>query len=103
SRGTLGLVFAAILAVTLVLGVMRKDEGGRRKDEKNTRGFHFSSFILPPSSFPRGLIGPAVALGATGIFVVLGESSRRAVSPTVAVAQFVDAVPGAEEVAVHGL
>jgi serine/threonine protein kinase/tetratricopeptide (TPR) repeat protein len=30
---------------------LRKDEGGRMKDEKKTRTGAFSSFILPPSSF----------------------------------------------------
>jgi hypothetical protein len=50
-----------------------------------------------------GWLGPAAALGAAAVLATLGESSRRASPPTLAVAQFVNAVPGADEAAVHGL
>jgi hypothetical protein len=50
-----------------------------------------------------GWTGPLLALAAAGVFVVLGETSRRAVAPTVAVAQVIDADPGTPEAAVHGL
>jgi hypothetical protein len=49
-----------------------------------------------------GWIGSALALGAAGVFVALGERSRGAVPPTVAVAQIVDAVPGQDEVQATG-
>lgn len=47
-------------------------------------------------------LGPALALGATGIFVGLGAQSRNAVPPTVALAQLVDAAPGLAEVETGG-
>lgn len=50
-----------------------------------------------------GWLGPALALGAAGVFVALGEMSRNAVPPTVAVAQLVTAVPGVEEAQASGL
>jgi hypothetical protein len=50
-----------------------------------------------------GWLAPAAAVGAAAIFVVLGEGSRRAVPPTVAVAEIVDAVPGSGELAASGL
>lgn len=81
-RGTVGLVFAAFLAVTLALGAALRRS---RRPE-----------LL-------GWVGPAAALGAAGAFLALGEASRRAAPPTVAVAQVVDAVPGTAEVPVHGL
>jgi hypothetical protein len=49
-----------------------------------------------------GWLGPTLALGATGSFVGLGELSRGAVPPTVAMAQIVDAVPGLDEVQTTG-
>jgi hypothetical protein len=49
-----------------------------------------------------GWLGPALALGAAGFFVGLGELSRGAVPPSVAVAQVVDAVPGLDEVQTRG-
>jgi hypothetical protein len=49
-----------------------------------------------------GWLGPVLALGATAVFVVLGERSRGAVPPTVAVVQVVDAVPGLDEVQTSG-
>lgn len=50
-----------------------------------------------------GWVGPGLALGAAGVFVALGLSSRGAVPPTVAVAQVVDAVPGLDEVQASGV
>jgi hypothetical protein len=49
-----------------------------------------------------GWLAPAVALGATGVFLLLGGASRRT-PPTVAVAEVVDAISGRAEVVVHGL
>lgn len=49
-----------------------------------------------------GWLGPALALAAAGVFVALGERSRGAVPPTVAVAQVVDAEPGQDEVQATG-
>lgn len=49
-----------------------------------------------------GWLAPALALGAAGVFVGMGELSRSAVPPTVAVAQIVDAVPGLNEVQTTG-
>jgi hypothetical protein len=82
SRGTAALVFAAFLLIALALVLVLRRS---RRSE-----------LL-------GWMGPALALGAAGTFVLLGETSRRAVAPTVAVAQIVDADPGAPEAAVHGL
>jgi CheY-like chemotaxis protein len=45
--------------------VIRKDEGGRMKAEKD-RSSAASSFILHPSSFGKGLIDPRVVLAACG-------------------------------------
>jgi hypothetical protein len=50
-----------------------------------------------------GWAGPVLALGAAGLFVLLGAASRSAVPPTVAAAQLVDAVPGVAEAHVSGL
>jgi hypothetical protein len=82
NRGTVAAVFGSFLALMLGLGL-----------------------VLRRSRRPEllGWLGPAAALGATAVFLVLGLSSRRAVPPTVAVAQVVDAVPGTDEAAVHGL
>jgi hypothetical protein len=62
-------------------------------------------FALRRSSRPEllGWLGPAAALGAAGVFLLLGEFSRRSVPPTVAVGQIVNAVPGKDEAAVRGL
>jgi hypothetical protein len=49
-----------------------------------------------------GWLGPALALGAAGVFILLGELSRGAVPPTLAVAQVVDAVPGIDELQTNG-
>jgi hypothetical protein len=50
-----------------------------------------------------GWLGPVLALGAAGVFVGLGQLSRGAVPPTLAVAQIVDAVPGVDEVQTSGV
>jgi hypothetical protein len=80
-RGTVVLVFGAALLAAVGAGVALR--GVRRRE------------LI-------GWLGPAAALGATAAFVVLGEISRRAVPPTVAAAQVVQAVPG-KEAAVHGV
>jgi hypothetical protein len=82
SRGTVGLICGAFLAVALALGVALRR--WRRPE------------LL-------GWLGPAAALAATAAFLVLGEASRRAAPPTLAVAQVADAVPGTNEAAVQGL
>jgi CheY-like chemotaxis protein len=46
--------------------VIRKDEGGRMKDEKQGRPASDSSFILHPSSFRKDLLDPPVLLAACG-------------------------------------
>ncbi|MBI1915571.1 MAG: hypothetical protein HYS12_12685 [Planctomycetes bacterium] len=81
-RGTVGLVFAAFLLATLALGLLLRRS---RRPE-----------LL-------GWLAPAAALGAAGVLVLLGELSRRAVPPTVATAQVVNAVSGTSEAEVHGL
>jgi hypothetical protein len=80
-RGTVVLVFGAFLLGALALGLALRRS---RRPE-----------LL-------GWLAPAAALGAAATFVVLGEASRRAVPPTVAVAQVVEAVPGLPEAPVHG-
>lgn len=82
SRGTAVLIFGAALGAWLVLGL-----------------------LLRKLSRPEllGWLGPTAAVGATVVFLVLGERSRRAVPPTVAVAQIVEPVSGKDEMAVHGL
>ena len=50
-----------------------------------------------------GGLGPAAAVMAAGLFLVLGEASRQAVPPTIAVAELVDPVLGTGEAAVNGL
>ena len=46
--------------------VVRKDEGGRMKDEKEKNRASDSSFILHPSSFGEGLLDQQVLLAACG-------------------------------------
>jgi hypothetical protein len=82
SRGSVGLIFGAFLAATLALGI-----GLRRSRRPELLGW----------------LAPAAALAATAAFLALGESSRRAAAPTVAVAQVVEAVPGMPEAELHGL
>jgi hypothetical protein len=81
-RSTVMLTFGAFLSAGLALGI-----------------------ALRRSSRPEllGWLGPAAALGTTGVFLLLGESSRRSAPPTVAVGQIVDAVEGQDEAAVRGL
>jgi hypothetical protein len=50
-----------------------------------------------------GWLAPAAALGASGILFMLGESSHRAVAPTLAVAQIVHPAAGTNEAGAHGL
>jgi hypothetical protein len=81
-RGTMGLVFGGFLLAALALGA-----------------------VLRRSRRPEwaGWLGPIAAVGAAGVFLVLGGLSRRAAPATLAVAQVVDVVPGTEEAAVRGM
>src|SRR5207249_3784145 len=63
-RGTVGLIFGALLLVTLI-GLVSLSPDVR---------FSLSSLTRPEL---LGWLGPAAALAATVIFVALGESSRR--------------------------
>jgi hypothetical protein len=81
-RGTVAVVSAAFLLGVLALAVVLRRLGR-------------AALLL--------WLGPATALGAAAAFVVLGESSRRAVPPTVAAVQVIDPVPGTQEMAAHGL
>jgi hypothetical protein len=78
---TVVLVFAGFLVAALVLG-----------------------FLLRRASRPEllGWLIPGAALVAAGVFVMLGISSRKAVAPTVAVGQLVEAVSGSPEAAIRG-
>ncbi|MBO0696753.1 MAG: hypothetical protein J2P46_00025 [Zavarzinella sp.] len=49
-----------------------------------------------------GWLGPGLAIVAAGAFVAIGQRSRSAVPPTVAVTQIVEAVPGLDEVQAEG-
>lgn len=82
NRGSVGLIFAATLLAALALG-----------------------FLLRRTRRPEllGWLGPAAAVAAAALFVVMGESSRRAVPPTVAVVQFVEGVAGHNEASLRGL
>jgi hypothetical protein len=82
SRTTVLLVVAAFLGATLLVGV-----------------------FLRQTNRPEllGWLGPLAALVAGGVFLLIGESARRAVPPTVAIVQVADAVAGENETAVHGL
>ena len=53
--------------------VLRKDEGGRMKDEKEDASAPGSSFILPPSSYGEDLLDPSVLLAACGGDAVILE------------------------------
>src|SRR5262249_61752888 len=44
----------------------------------------------------------AAALGAAAVLLALGEASRRATAPTVAVAQVIDVIPGTQEAVAQG-
>src|SRR5262249_26351622 len=50
-----------------------------------------------------GWVGPAAALAAALLLVVLGYQTRGRVPPTVAAAQLVEMMPGAEDAPVTGL
>jgi hypothetical protein len=81
-RGAVALVFGASLLAALAAGLVLRR--ARRRE------------LL-------GWLGPTAALGAAAAFVGLGEWSRQASPATVAVAEVVDAVPGADEAPVRGL
>jgi hypothetical protein len=77
-----GIIFGVFLLVLLIFGIgLRK--WGRME-------------VL-------GWIGPAAALLAGGVFLALGESSRRSIPPTVGVAQIVAINPKSSDQAVTGL
>ncbi len=80
--GPAALVFGAFLLTALGLGI-----GLRRSRRPELAGW----------------VGPVAALPAAAVFFALGEASRRAVPPTVAVTQLVDVVPGSTEQPVRGL
>lgn len=75
--GVFGLLFVALAVAAVVLGRKRGLE-------------HL------------GWLGPALALGAAGVFLGLGQMSRTALPPTVATTQIVEAVPGLDEVQTSG-
>jgi hypothetical protein len=81
-RGTVMLIFAVFLAAIVSLSIAARRS---RRPE----------FL--------GWVAPAIAIGAAGAFVLLGEIARRAAPPTVAVAQVIDAVSGTPEANVHGV
>jgi hypothetical protein len=81
-RGTVAVVSGAFLLAVLALAVV-------------LRRLRRAGLLL--------WLGPATALGAAAAFIGLGESSRRAVPPTVAAVQVIDPIPGAREIAAHGL
>lgn len=81
-RSLVVLVFGGFLLAVLALGI-----GLRRSRRPELVGW----------------LAPAAALATASIFVVAGETSRRTVPPTVAVAQVVHAVSGKEEASIHGL
>jgi hypothetical protein len=80
--GTAATIFAGFVIVVLTFGVLLR------------RSHHFGLFCC---------LGPAAAAIATTAFLSLGETSRRALPPTVAVTELVDVVPGAQECSVTGL
>jgi hypothetical protein len=80
--GTAGMVFGGFLLMVLVLGV-----GLRRWGRSELLGW----------------LGPVAAVFTGGAFVVLGEASRRAVPPTLAVAEFVVVQPQASEQSASGI
>src|SRR5262249_19621440 len=80
-RNTAGIVFAAFLVALLAPGI-----GLGRSGRPEIGGWR----------------GPAAAIVASGVFVALGEGSRRAVPATAGVAEVVEAVPGSSEAAVRG-
>lgn len=81
-RGTVVIIFGVFLLAVLALGMTLRRT---RRPE-----------LL-------GWLAPAAALAAMCVFLVAAETSRRAVPPTVAAAQVIDAIPGKEEASIHGL
>jgi hypothetical protein len=81
-RATAGLVFGVFLAAVLVLGV----------------GLRWSRH---PELL--GWLAPVAAVVAAVVFIGLGEASRQAVPPTMAVAEMIDVVPHADEQPARGL
>lgn len=68
-------------------------------------GMVLASFVLIKKGGLEhlGWLGPALAFATAGAFFVLGEHSRSAVPPTIAVAQIVDAEPGTDDAQATGL
>jgi hypothetical protein len=73
-------------------------------------GALFVALVLAAFSFIKkgglehlGWLSPALALVTAVVFIGLGERSRGAVPPTVAVAQLIDVVPGATQAQASGI
>ncbi|MCI0462427.1 MAG: hypothetical protein L0Z62_36205 [Gemmataceae bacterium] len=90
------------------------DEIGYAVVQRSTAAAIFGGFVLALLALGIGLrrsrrpelvgwLGPAAALAVAAVFVALGEASRQAAPPTVAVAQRIDVVPGGVEQPVTGL
>ena len=82
NRGTVAAIFATFVVAVLGLGLFLRRSGR-------------SELI--------GWLAPVLAIVVAATFVGLGESSRRAVPPTVSVAALVEAVPGSNEAGVTGV
>jgi hypothetical protein len=82
SLRTAGMIFAGFLVLLLVLGTSLRHWGRLE-------------FL--------GWVGPLVALSTAAAFLFLGEGSRRAVPPTLAVAQIIAMNPRSSDQAVTGL
>jgi hypothetical protein len=82
SRGTAGVIFGAFLLVVVGLGL------GLRQ-----------------SRWPElvGWLAPVAAVVAAAVFLALGEASRRAVPPTLTVAEIVHVAPGTRDQAAVGM
>src|SRR5262249_34589753 len=80
--GAAGLMFGGFLWAFLLWGI------GRRS---------------PRGSDSLGWRGPVAAVITAGAFLAVGETSRRAVAPTMAVTEMVAVNPGASQQAVTGL
>lgn len=81
-RGSVALILSLFLVGALGLGLM-------------LRKAHRPELL--------GWLGPAAAVIAAAVFVLIGEASRRTVPPTLAAAQIVDAVSGKDEASARGL
>jgi hypothetical protein len=79
--GTAAGVFTLFLVATLGLGIVLRRVGRPE--------------LL-------GWVGPAAALAAAGVFVVLGEASRRSATATIAVGQIIEADSVTQDVSVRG-